>query len=72
MTDDELERRLARLEVKVDEILRLERRRAGKEDGPPPPPKFRPLSGGRWEVWAGEGTGWVEWHGPAPKESKST
>jgi hypothetical protein len=70
--DDDVSRRLARLEGQVAEALKLLRRIADKENAPPPPPKFRPTGGGRWEIWCGEGTGWATWHGPPPKETKST
>jgi hypothetical protein len=68
----EISRRLARLEGQVAEALKILRRMADKENAPPAPPKFRRVGGGRWEVWCGEGTGWVEWHGPEPKENKPT
>jgi hypothetical protein len=60
MTDDE-QRRIARIEAKIDELLKIARRLWDKENAPPPPPPrpiFRRRSDGGWDRWLGEGSGY--------------
>ena len=46
------------------EVHRLLRRLVEKDLAPPAaPPKFRRAADGTFELWAGEGTGWIPYHG---------
>lgn len=63
--------RLERIEKKLDELARR-RTPASGVPAPAPPPKPRQRRDGAWEVWGGEGTGWVPWMGRGAPFSEKT
>jgi hypothetical protein len=62
---DEVMQALKFLQQQNREVYRLVKRLIERDLVPPAArPKFRRGEGGTIELWGGEGTGWIAYHGP--------